>query len=111
MDSPSFEYYYMFQAVGDSGQGFFNAIIFCLLNKRIRESYKISFMKCIRKQKRTHDKTLSPTFDTVTNTETVVGVESEAIIDNIGSHELAKPYSKKWHVSSASFKAASNCNS
>lgn len=99
------------QAIGDSGQGFFNAIIFCFFNKKIRQSYKESVMKCFRCRKR-QDKEEGHSFSSdadginETDTVTAIGIESEVQEDpnHTGSHELAKPYTKKWKEQSSSFK-------
>ena len=37
------------QGIGDSGQGFFNAIIFCLFNKKIRRALKTFHLRCWEK--------------------------------------------------------------
>ena len=74
-------------------------------------------MKFIRRKRYNQVDTLatctSPTLDgcpdSSTATATAIGVES-SVVTNDGSHELAKPYTKKWHISSASYKAIQNVN-
>ena len=43
------DYFSPIKGIGDSGQGFFNALIFCLLNAKVRSAY----LKCFKKACRT----------------------------------------------------------
>ena len=54
------------QGIGDSGQGFFNAIIFCAFNKRLRHSIKLiplRFCWFLKERKDSSAMTLQSEFD------------------------------------------------